>query len=175
MATCTSIPQTWPRFSHPLNWQVRPQTNDSKVLPWLLDTGSLTHKLVTRAGDGFSIRRVAEGRQFNSPGRPVPATSPRRTPHSLYWHREVVLQGHGQPWVHALTLIPVRHRALVMRLRQLGDNPLGGFLFRQPGLQRLRMDFATMPRGQARRSWFRIDRQDIILVEVFLNEFLDTL
>lgn len=175
MATCNSILQTWPQFSHPLKWRAQPQTKRRAVLPWLLDTGSLTNKLIARAGDEFAILRIAEGRQFNSPGRPVPAMSADRAAHNLYWHREVLLQGHGRPWVHALTLIPVRHRALVMRLRQLGDNPLGGFLFRQPGLQRLRMDFAAMPHGQARRSWFRIDRQDIILVEVFLNEFLDTL
>lgn len=77
--------------------------------------------------------------------------------------------------MRACTLVPVRYQQLNQRLRRLGNRPLGAFLFSRPGLTRMGFDFASLPEGQARRSWFRIGHQQIILIELFLDEFLDTL
>ncbi|MFY0663540.1 MAG: chorismate lyase [Natronospirillum sp.] len=138
---------------------------------WLTDPGSLTEKLVAVSTGDFRVAVHAQQRHWTSPGRP----SPTHHGHDLYWCRDVTLHGLGQPWVHARTLVPAREQRLLQRLRRLGTRPLGAFLFSQPGLQRLRMDYARLKVGVARRSWFTLGHQEIILVEVFLPDFFDHL
>ena len=138
---------------------------------WLADPGSLTEKLVAASAGDFKVVLHSEQRHWTSPGKP----SPTHHGHDLYWCRDVTLYGCGQPWVQARTMVPAREQRLLQRLRQLGARPLGAFLFSQPNLQRLRMDYARLESGVARRSWFTLGRQEIILVEVFLPTFFDRL
>jgi len=142
-------------------------------MAWLLDTESLTRKLKVHSQGRFDVQVLAEQRRFTSPGKPLPrgAIDPGR----LFWQRDVVLRGRGEPWVQARTLVPARYQRLTRRLRLLGNSPLGAFLFARPGLTRMSFDFASLPEGEARRSWFRVGSQQIILIELFLHEFLDTL
>lgn len=155
---------------HALTWSTRlPLSTVERA--WLTDPGSLTEKLVSASGGDFRVALHAQERRWTSPGTP----SPTHHGHDLYWCRDVTLYGTGQPWVQARTLVPAREQRLLRRLRQLGTRPLGAFLFRQPGLQRLRMDYARLPEGVARRSWFTLGHQEIILVEVFLPSFFDQL
>lgn len=134
---------------------------------WLSDAGSLTEKLVARSQGDFHVELTAQCRRWTHPGYP----NPTHHAHGLYWCRDVVLRGGQQPWVQARTLVPVHQRALIRRLQRLGRRPLGAFLFQQPNLQRLRMDYARLPHGLARRSWFIMGSAEIILIEVFLPTF----
>ena len=161
-----------------MQWQPTPTTTGA-AREWLVDSDSLTRKLVSHSAGQFRVQRVAEGRRFTAPGcsqqgRKFAAGS-ADPGFGLYWQREVILLGKGQPWVHALTLVPCRHQALTRRLRLLKNRPLGNFLFQQPQLQRLSMDFAAPEHGHARRSWFRLADQEMILIELFRHDFLDSL
>lgn len=67
------------------------------------------------------------------------------------WVREVCLRGDGQPWLLARTVAPLESVQLVAGLRQLGDAPLGDWLFgaqaaRRSRLQPLSSGVAVMPR-----------------------------
>lgn len=155
-----------------LNWQAAPQCS-GPACAWLADTESLTRKLKIHSQGQFDVQVLDEQRCFTSPGKPLPrgAADPGR----LFWQRDVLLLGGGEPWVRACTLVPARYQRLTRRLRLLGNSPLGAFLFSRPELTRMGFDFASLPEGEARRSWFRMGSQQIILIELFLHEFLDTL
>lgn len=161
-----------------MRWHMQPSLHGAGR-DWLLDPDSLTQKLVSHSAGDFRVQRIAEGRIFTTPGYPLPGGGLAHCNFSqgfgLYWQREVALIGRGRPWVLALTLVPCQHQALTRRLRLLKNRPLGNFLFQQPGLQRLRMDFAATDLGHARRSWFRLNQQDMVLIELFRNDFLDAL
>ncbi|MCH8551590.1 MAG: chorismate lyase [Natronospirillum sp.] len=174
MTDTARILQDWPIRCARIDWQAAPPDN-GVARDWLTDTGSLTAKLLSLSGGDFRVDVLREGRFFGAVGRPVPQPSVARgAGHGLYWQREVLLCGRNEGWVRALTLVPVRHQALIRRLRRLGRQPLGAFLFAQAELQRVTMDFATLDWGLARRSWFRLGTQEIILIEVFLDDFLVT-
>lgn len=134
---------------------------------WLTDAGSLTEKLVAHSQGHFAVELLAQQRRWTHPGQP----NPTHHAQGLYWCRDVVLHGRGKPWVQATTLVPVHQRALIRRLQRLGRRPLGAFLFQQPNLRRLRMDYARLTHGLARRSWFTMGPHEIILIEVFLPDF----
>lgn len=174
MTDTARILHDWPIDCARIDWQATPPGNTG-ARAWLTDTGSLTAKLLHLSGNEFHVNVLREGRSFSAVGRPVPQPSTLRgNGHGLYWQREVLLCGRQTGWVRALTLVPVRHQALIRRLRRLGRQPLGAFLFAQPELQRVTMDFAALDWGLARRSWFRLGTQEIILIEVFLDDFLVT-
>lgn len=158
-----------------LHWRSEPPAS-GMPRQWLQDTGSLTAKLQSFTGGQLKVRVLAEGRCRAAPGHPRPPGSrTRRQLPGLYWQREVVLHAGATNLIRAVTLVPLPQQRLIRRLRLLGSKPLGAFLFAQPGLQRLQMDFAALDWGLARRSWFRIGRDEIVLVEVFLNSLLEQL
>lgn len=166
------ILHTWPIPVGSTQWQSR-APGCAREVDWLTDTGSLTAKLMAVSEGAFSVRVLRQGRLNGATGAPVPTGSRLRgIGRGLFWQREVLLCGHNAGWVRALTLVPARYQRLSRRLRQLGDRPLGAFLFAQTDLERLSMDYARLDWGLARRSWFRVGGQEIILVEVFLDEFL---
>jgi chorismate--pyruvate lyase len=80
-------------------------------------------------------------------------------------------------------------RSLTGRLRQLrrlDSRPLGGFLFRQPGLERAPLEISRLGPGcdyvpaslqgdaplWGRRSVFRLDDRPLLVSEVFLPAFM---
>lgn len=133
-------------------WRFRAERPGTDVLGWLLDPGSLTARLMARAHGRFRVRvtrlawlrpTLAEARELNMPA----------SERALI--REVVLEGEGEPWVIARSVIP--RGSLVGRNRQLqrlGSRPLGAFLFRDPTLQRRAVHFVriklTAPTPDAR-------------------------
>lgn len=157
------------RNSTALNWQTKPPIA-GPARAWLTDPGSLTRKLMVRSQGKFAVRVQHEGLRFCSPGPGLASLA-----HGLYWQREVLLLGRGEPWVRGLTLVPAQNQILRARLRLLGTRPLGGFLFKQRNLQRERMDYAQSALGVARRTHFTIGQHPIILIELFLQPFLDQL
>lgn len=159
-------------------WRFRARRPDARTLDWLLDPGSLTARLVARAGGDFRVRvtRLAWAR----PTRAEASTLALRTGE---WAliREVVLVGRGEDWVVARSVIP---RATLAganrRLARLGDRPLGAFLFRDPTLRRRAVALVTLPGDQSasahvvwgRRSTFILRGAPLLVAEYFLPALL---
>lgn len=150
-------------------------------MAWLLDPGSLTARLMARAHGSFRVRvtRLAWARPSLGEARELALAHGE-------WAlvREVVLEGGGQPWVMARSVIP--RRTLVGRNRQLrglGDRPLGAFLFRDPTLSRRAVHIvnAAPSTGMAavgahivwgRRSTFILRGLPLLVAEYFLPALL---
>lgn len=159
-------------------WRFRAQRPTADVLRWLTDPGSLTARLVTRAGGDFRVRLT----------RLVWARPTRTEAAELglghgEWAlvREVVLVGCGDDWVVARSVIP--RRTLTGRnrqLRHLGNRPLGALLFRDPGLCRRAVHLITLPNCPSvgtnivwgRRSTFILRGQPLLVAEYFLPALL---
>jgi chorismate--pyruvate lyase len=102
--------------------------------------------------------------------------------------REVELTCDGRPWVYAQTLVPQATLARQRWLSTLGRAALGERLAAVPGLERGPLEFARLVPGDplfhralrergdaptglwARRSWFAIDGDRLLVQEVFLPE-----
>ncbi|MEH6825412.1 MAG: chorismate lyase [Motiliproteus sp.] len=149
-----------------------------RLLPghWLLDSGSLTARLVALSGGDFRVEVVAQGWERPNISE---ALALQIDPRLKVLVREVRLLGCGQVWVHARSLIPAttltgRHR----KLATLGSRPLGEVLFTDPGMQRGAIETARVPlyspasRAWARRSVFYLDHKPLLVSEVFLPQLL---
>lgn len=153
--------------------------------PWLLDQGSLTAKLMAFSQGKFRVRVLRQGLAR-------PDLSERRclgvSPGRWVLVREVVLMGKGESWVFARSLLPLSSlRGRLRQLRQLNTRPLGGFLFRQPDLEREPMEISRLMPGQryvpsslqrgetlwGRRSVFRLEGRPLLVSEVFLPAFVE--
>lgn len=120
----------------------------SFVLPpvwrhWVLDSGSLTQKLVALSQGRFRVRVVRQdwGRIGADEARLLGLKSGR-------WAliREVELYGNDCLWVTARSLIPARTLTGAERqLRYLGERPLGAFLFRSRAMHRDAMQIIRQP------------------------------
>lgn len=97
---------------------------------WLVDQGSLTQRLRSRTGAGFSLRVLAESRE---PLRRADALRLGVVPTQGALIREVRLDVDGRAAIHAVTVIPASTLAAHPVLGTLGDRPLGDSLF-DPGL-----------------------------------------
>ncbi|MEX1993106.1 MAG: chorismate lyase [Steroidobacteraceae bacterium] len=102
--------------------------------------------------------------------------------------REIELTCDGRPWVFAQTLIPQATLARQRWLSSLGRSALGERLAAVPGIVRGPLEFARLCAGHrlfhralrerpdppaflwARRSWFAIDGDRLLVQEVFLPE-----
>jgi chorismate--pyruvate lyase len=165
-------------------WRFRAERPDAQALAWLLDPGSLTARLVSLAGRDFRVRITGLG--WQRPTR-MEARELGMPLHERALVREVVLEGFGEPWVLARSVIPRRSLAGRNRqLRRLGNRPLGAFLFRDPTLQRRAVRFTRLAAGAGvgslgsasthtcwgRRSTFILRGQPLIVAEFFLPALL---
>lgn len=154
------------------------------LLPWLLDSGSLTDRLKKACAGCFEVRvmdegwhrpRLDEARALGMPGS------------QIGWIRQVQLLCDGIPWVFARTVVPVTTLSGAQRqLAHLGNRPLGAFLFADPGMRRGPVELACIRKGQAmfseassglkrkpaeiwgRRSVFRVGGKPLLVAELFL-------
>ncbi len=106
------------------------------------------------------------------------------------WVRNVVMTCDDTPVLYARCIVPAE--AIVGRfqaVKSLGSRPLGAFLFSEAGLRRSAFQYALLNQTQplfqsacavlseqpsqllARRSHFHLDKQRLLLTEVFLPEF----
>ena len=141
---------------------------------WLKLEGSLTRALQLRCQHSFRVEILSEG--FTRPTREEARTlglSPRQ--HA--WVREVCLLGDNRPWVLARTIIPLATlTGRGRRLRHLGKQPLGAYLFSNTEWQRgffetglCQRDTSDQPEA-ARRSQFFSGRKTLLVGEYFLPE-----
>ncbi len=170
-----------------------PWRNVSRRLPralpqgmgsWMLDPGSMTEFLMRSSGKLLRVQLLHQGwrRPELEEARLLGIPTRRRV-----FQRVVLLEGRGEPWLFAWTLSPLGGGArFPARLRRLGNNPLGGLLFRQRQLQRGPFELAHLPAGEyalpeqyapprkplwARRSVFTVRGQALLVSEVFLPRF----
>lgn len=151
---------------------------------WLTETGLLTERLRACCGGETSLTLVslAEAPIAGSDVAVLQAAG------STALVREVELTCDGRPWIFAQTLIPQATLARQRWLSALGTTALGERLAAVPGIGRGPIEFARLEPGDrlyhralrdrpdppanlwARRSWFAIEGDRILVQEVFLPE-----
>jgi len=150
---------------------------------WLLDSGSLTAKLLKLSHGDFKVQVL---RQAHTRASRSEALTLGIGFNELCLIREVILRGHNQPWVFARSVLPLSSLTGSLRhLRKQGTRPLGAFLFSQPHLKRSPIALALISGHHAylpealmgvnpvwgRRSIFSINNQPLLVSEVFLPDF----
>ncbi len=167
-----------------INWQ---PAQKAKIIPdtlreIVLDQHSLTRRLKQIHNNDFFVRVIShDWKEPNASEKAFLNCSDQRA--SI---REVLLFGSGRPTVFARSILPEsslsgKNKALL----ELGDKPLGEYIFSQPGLRRGPIEVAEVKASQfnshldfkfktetawARRSLFYLRDQPISVCEVFLPE-----
>ncbi|MGI5308393.1 chorismate--pyruvate lyase family protein [Rheinheimera sp. WS51] len=169
---------TTPVISLQADWQKASMLNLPAVIaPWLLEEASLTAKL-KRHSQLFQLQVLHESMQ------PVPAfltaLFPDTPDNSSALLREVLLSCDNQPCVYAQSWLPKTTLASLQPLANMGQRPLGDYIFRQENLLRGEIEACqvdiSLPQvasGQsqlcwARRSVFQLQQQPFLVAEVFL-------
>jgi chorismate lyase len=145
--------------------------------PDLADFGSLTARLRGRFGSSFRVQVLAQG--FAKP-RHDEAELLNIPGHQWAWLREVALYGAGTVQVRARSVLPLPTLSgRTARLKGLRERPLGGALFADPNLQRVRVEIAKLRPGDgvialdqpawARRSLFSLRDKRLLVMEVFVG------
>lgn len=150
-------------------------------ITWLLETGSLTQRLREACADHFGLEVVRE--------EAAPLTGEEMAFLSLTDNaallREVSLKCNGKPCVFAQTLIPGATLMAHPWLEDLGEKPLGEALLGRDDVRRPEYDVARLNADQVsgavgkdcevwtRRSRFLIDREPLLVYEVFLPAIIE--
>jgi chorismate--pyruvate lyase len=169
----------------PPRWH-RWQTRAPRAIPlpwrsWLSDHGSLTERLVAASGGDFRVQVLSQA--LRRPAREE-RTALGLPEHQVALVREVLLRGRGEPWVYARSVVPLAVlRGRYGFLHRLGNKPLGALLFRDSGIRRgtievmRRVPPPFLPNitrdapAWVRRSLFYLDRQPLLVAEMFLPGF----
>lgn len=153
---------------------------------WLLDSSSLTAKLLQLSDGDFRVQVLRQVYMRASRSEAL-ALGIKFNQISLI--REVILMGHNQPWVFARSVLPLTSLTGKLRhLRKQGSRPLGAFLFNQPHLVRSPIALSVISRHHGyvppslmsdksvwgRRSIFYVDDKPLLVSEVFLSSFPGT-
>ena len=171
-----------------IDWQPvlegTPAQMPENLVPWLIDNGSLTRKLVALSKDQFEVEVL---RQEVATPDAAEANALKITQKTSVMIREVVLKGRGRPWIFARSILPMMTMTgRLAGLRTLSNQPLGELLFQDPSMTREPLEMACLPARilsvpaalaagdeplWARRSVFFLDRKPLLVSEVFLPEF----
>ncbi len=149
---------------------------------WLTHPGSLTDQLKRYCRSQFRVRVLLQGWM-----RPTTGESRQlNLRHNLYaFIRCVELTDGLTPLVQARTVIPIPTASGRGRqLTQLGERPLGAFIFSDPHLKRESLELARVPPNNphypaiqapswGRRSVYRTAGMPLMVSEVFVPGFLD--
>lgn len=178
------------RRHHPTEprWQPPAQLLPRPSIAWqrcLLDTGSLTERLIA-SGGRFQVERLSQRWQ-----RPLSseAEALQLHPRRLVLIREVLLWVDQAPWIYGRTVMPATSLGGPLRyLRRLSNQSLGSQLFRYPGLRREPFELARIDPARhlpdaalrhcgdsawlwGRRSRFSLQQRKLLVSEVFLPSF----
>ena len=162
-------------------WQHRPHA-PAALRAWLLDRGSLTHRLQQRCRR-FEVEVLHQHWQRALPDE---AALLGIAPHTHALVREVLLRCDGRAVVFARSILPRTSLLGAWRdLGRIGSRPLGGALFSDPRIRRAPLRFCRchlrqVPQaaGQggalwARRSLFSLQGRRILVSECFLPAIHD--
>lgn len=165
-----------------LGCDIPPQTMD-----WLMDSSSLTQRLIQACPGQFSVQVIDQGY-----GLPMKNESRwlDMAGGTYGFIRQVRLLCNKVPWVYARTVIPVSTLSgRLRRLTRLGNKPLGALLFADSGMRRGEMEIARIQHDDqiyqsalgtnrkaqqscdiiwGRRSTFYLDYKPLLVSEIFL-------
>lgn len=171
-----------PRWSERLD-DFAPGAN-AAAAAWLREPGLLTERLRACCGGQTGLAVIAE---IEAPLAGSDAAL-LKVPGNAAFVREIELTCDGRPWVFAQTLVPQATLARQQWLSSLGRTALGERLAAIPGLERGPLEFTQLAAGDrlyhralrerpdppaalwARRSWFAIGGDRLLVQEVFLPE-----
>jgi chorismate lyase len=154
------------------------------IAAWLREPGLLTERLRACCDGVPGLAVVSEGQA------PLAAGDAEllRASTGFAFVREIELTCDGKPWVFAQTLVPETTLSRHRWLSSLGRAALGERLAAMPGLERGPLEYARLvaanrlyrrairerrdapPTLWARRSWFAIAGDRLLVQEVFLPE-----
>lgn len=142
-----------------------PQELSAAWLDWLLLEDSMTKRFEQHCTQ-VTVRIVQEVFVSHDECLPEASLLPAS---NRYWLREIILCGDDKPWLLGRTVVPestLEGPELV--LQQLGNTPLGRYLFSSSSLTR---DYIQIGRSEAlwgRRSRLRLSGKPLLLTELFL-------
>lgn len=132
---------------------------------WLLLEDSMTKRFEQYCTQ-VTVRIVREGFIHQDECIPEADLLP---PSERYWLREIILCGDDEPWLLGRTVVPESTLdGPELALQQLGNTPLGRYLFSSSSLTR---DYIQIGRSEAlwgRRSRLRLSGKPLLLTELFL-------
>ena len=154
-----------------------------EIRSWLLDSGSLTQRLLKTSRGDFSVRVLQQGWQQPRFSETVLLGMAQRETAII---REVALVCYGKPWVFARSVIPASSiQGNLRRLRKFDDSPLGALLFKDPSMEREAFEIAPIKGASqqipkqlrceeslwGRRSKFTLSGKPLMVSEIFLSDF----
>ncbi|MDX1676694.1 chorismate--pyruvate lyase family protein [Arsukibacterium sp.] len=170
---------TKPAISLAADWQnASTATLPPLLMAWLLESGSLTARLKSRAND-FQLQ-ILQQQQLDVPVFLQPLLPGVRVAQC----REVVMSCNKLPSVYAQSWLPLSTLAALQPLAELGEQPLGEVIFQQQNRVRSTLEVArvqlqqplavTVASGEywARRSVFTVAGYPLLVAEVFLDGVL---
>ncbi|WP_368082871.1 chorismate lyase [Klebsiella michiganensis] len=138
---------------------------DAHLRDWLLLEDSMT-KRFEQQGKKVSVIMVNEGfvgREALADEAPLLPSEPR------YWLREIILCANGEPWLAGRTIVPESTLSgPELALQQLGQTPLGRYLFTSSTLTRDFIEIGRHAELWGRRSRLRLSGKPLLLTELFL-------
>lgn len=143
----------------------------AQLAPWILEPASLTARL-KRHCDTFRVQVLNEQRTV------LPAFLQTLLPATEYAQlREVVLWCNDMPCVYGQSWLPQHTINVLKPLADMGERPLGDYIFQQKGLRRgvieVTQQQLTLPETgtvtcYTRRSVFQLDNLPLLVAEAFL-------
>ena len=153
--------------------------NNPVLAEWLSGEGSLTQRLSQLNGQPIGVEVLLQEQGYPNDSE---CDTLRLEVSTCALIREVVLSGRQAPWVFARTVIPNQSAGGSFAfINQLGNQPLGHWLFATPEVKRLGMEYTRVEgsNGQTlrfgRRSRFEYQGQCILVAEYFLPALIDEL
>jgi len=143
------------------------------LAPWLLCPGSLTQKLKAYQ-PGFRLQLLSEQTIV------LPEALAERWQTKIGMQRQVILYLGAQPCVFGQSFLPDHTLQALTPLADLGEQPLGDYIFQQPDLVRGEIEVAcfasglqlpqlgAQPEVWGRRSFFALQQHELLVQEVFL-------
>ena len=153
------------------------------IRPWILDSGSLTQRLIKASQGQFAVQVLKQ--EWQRP-RLSEAQLLDMQPREMAIIREVALLCKGVPWVFARSVIPASSlQGHLRRLRKFDNSSLGAMLFSDPSMRRAPFQLAKLNRFShqlpthlqqnselwGRRSRFELGGKPLMVSEVFLQAF----
>jgi chorismate--pyruvate lyase len=137
----------------------------------LFNSGSLTAQLIAISDGDFSVEVLWQGWRKLSQQESLSLGYPQNQ--SVAWCRDVALKVKGEVRVYARTCVPKETLTGNERqLKNLGNKPLGAYLFRHPHMHRGKMSAYRVADNKlslswARRSVFYLRHKPILVTEAF--------
>ena len=148
---------------------------------WLLDTGSLTARLLSQC-TSFHLTLIGQRQAQITLEEFQQVCAPQQQLNPQEWQvREVLLWGDNQPWVFARSIIP--QKLCESDFVNLNTKPLGQLIFNDKRFKRMPFEITNMCSSKAfleelhitseidlwgRRSAFRFENLKMTVSEVFL-------